>query len=331
MEERRRRKIDFVPEENEWHPDEREELWSGEEEDLERTVVLKPIQEEQAYPEEYGGGYDGEYPEEEGYPDYGEETEAYGEDYDGEWAEEDDEEAPKRRHSGQRLREKVSASLKPDPHKYGRDPYENLEEEPEVWPDRRQLREDRYAPGTGWRGNEKIQRAGKASGAGQERGPRSAKGGRTWWRRPILFRLLSLACMLVLLAALGRGFWADREALGPVLSAFEDGNYGALLYLLLAAGTIAYGVVSLLWMLSRRRVYWDGRLRRMDVGRGLTSFLLFALLVFLSARAALRLPEDSWFFSGLRRYMLAAASAQGPVYVCSALGVLSCILRKLMK
>lgn len=326
MEERRkRREIDFVPKENTWRPDEDPKLWSEEEEDLERTMVLEPVQAEQEYSEEYGGGYEDGYLEKEEYPDYDDAFEDYEEDYEGE---------QERRHFRKGLRDRVSASLKPDPHRYGRDPYENLEKEPEAWPDGRESRErvrrSRSVPERGRRGDFR-EGAAPVRETEPSRAAKPAKSGRAWWKRPLLFRLFSLAFMVVLLAGLGKGFWAEREAFGSVLSALEEGNYGTVLYLLLAAGTMAFGAFSLLWMLSRRRMYWDGRLRRTDVGRGMTSFLLFALLVFVSARVALHLPEGSWFYRGIAQYMLAAASAKSLVYICSGLGILSCILRKLAK
>mgnify|MGYP007003835418 CR=1 FL=1 len=69
----------------------------------------------------------------------------------------------------------------------------------------------------------------------------------------------------------------------------------------------------------------------MDTGRGMCPFLLFALLAFAGSRLALRLPGDSWFFDGLSGYFLAAASVQHLIYVCSGLGAVSCVLRKLAR
>ena len=56
-----RPEIDFVPEDNEWMPDESPEIWEGaEEEDMERTVVLKPVDEDF-----YGRRSDGDFYEDE--------------------------------------------------------------------------------------------------------------------------------------------------------------------------------------------------------------------------------------------------------------------------
>ena len=305
-----RPEIDFVPEDNEWMPDESPEIWEGaEEEDMERTVVLKPVDEDF-----YGRRSDGDFYE--------------------------DEEEPEGNRMKRSPRRKPAGPAKPSYLKYGRDPYDNLEEEPGTWP----AEPDIWAVECGSRGSaertpgaersgraersrgvDQIRETGRARGTGRTAG---AAAGRAWWHRPILLRLISLALMVVLLAGLGKAFWAGLGSMGSVLSAAEEGNYGGLLYLLLAGSTMAWGAVALLWMLSRRRVYRDGRLKRMDVGRGVTPFLSFALLVFVSARLALRLPEDSWFFDGLSRYFLAAASAGPLVYVCGGAGVVSCILRK---
>ncbi len=209
--------------------------------------------------------------------------------------------------------------------KYGRDPYDHPEQERSVWPAEPDIWFEEERAG---RRAEAEGRKGKAERAGTESGRRTQGRGRSWWRRPILLRLVSLALMVVLLAGLFRGLLAGKEAFGSVASILEERSYGGMCYLCLAAGTMVYGAFSLLWMVSRRRVYWDGRLKRMDVGRGLCSFLLFSLLAFAGSRLALRLPGDSWFFDGLSRYFLAAASVQYLIYVCSSLGIVSCMLRR---
>ncbi len=196
--------------------------------------------------------------------------------------------------------------------KYGKDPYANLEQEPEPWQEKTVPRRQKV----------------KASGGVLRQAKKRKSRGKRWWH-PAILRMVSLILMGILLAGLFRGFWMERAALGSALRAVEERNYAELVYLLLALSTMAYGAFSMLWLLSKRRVYYEGKILRVDAGRGITSFLVFALLVFVSARAALRLPGDSWVFHGLSQYFLVLVSVQNLVYICSGLGILCCILRKI--
>ncbi len=302
--------IDFVPEETDWRPDGSPELWENEgEEDLERTLVLEPISGNAKEPDRYEERYPDEerYIDGEGYLD----AERYP---DG--AVYPDEEA----YSAEEVRRPYL--------KYGRDPYDHPEQAAEVWPAEPDVW---FEEGRAGRRAKAGGPAGKAERAGTEPGRKRGSRGRSWRRRPILLRLVSLTLMAVLLAGLFRGLWTGKEAFGSMASILEERSYGGMCYLFLAAGTMAYGAFSLLWMVSRRKVFWDGRLKRMDTGRGMCPFLLFALLAFAGSRLALRLPGDSWFFDGLSVYFLAAASVQHLIYVCSGLGAVSCVLRKLAR
>ncbi|MCI8549618.1 MAG: hypothetical protein HFI68_03300 [Lachnospiraceae bacterium] len=211
--------------------------------------------------------------------------------------------------------------------KYGKDPYANLGQEPEAWPEktvpRGQKAKTQKMTGTAGR-----TLRGKKAGSRFWQGKKGKSRGKTR-KSPAILRIASLVLMGILLAGLFRGFWTSRAVLGSVLRVVEEKNYAELVYLLLALSTMAYGAFSLLWLLSKRRVYYEGKLLRVDAGRGLTSFFVFALLAFVSARAALRLPGDSWIFHGLSQYFLVVASVQNLVYICSGLGVLCCILRKI--
>ena len=291
--------VDFVPEDTEWIPDEDSRVWEADREtDEEETVVLKTANAPELYAEDMDETVVLK-PFSERETEFGGEEQYWEEQYREELDtscqepewEEPEWEGPVRRESKNRR-------------KYGRDPYEREEEIAEIRPMAREI--------TGKRGKRK----------------RKTKTSRGYF---LLLRLATVAFLGVICVALLRGFLMQRSALGSFSDAVTGKNYAELLYLTLAVLTVAYGALSMVWTLGRRRVDCDGRLKKVDTGRGMTAFVLFSLLAFLGARCALYLPDHPAFLGGFTQYLLVVVSAQYVIYGCSALGILCCILRRIKK
>ena len=148
---------------------------------------------------------------------------------------------------------------------------------------------------------------------------------------PFVLRLVSLLAMGIIEIRLVYRLWAQKDTLGAVSQMVAEKNYGSALYLCLAVFILAYGALSMLWILTRRRMAYEGRLRRYDTGRGLTAFVIFVLLTFLASRTALYMPAAPHVLSGLGLFFLVLASLQGTIYMCSLVGIACCIIRKIMK
>ncbi|MCI8466208.1 MAG: hypothetical protein HFI63_10240 [Lachnospiraceae bacterium] len=325
MKERKRQpEIDFVPEENRWMPDKSLEIWEKEEEELEQTMVLEPLQGRIRDEEEYvDRGLEEEESVKSAYYKYGrdpyahlkqkpEEAERWPEELE-EWPEES---------------ERWSEELEEWPEES-----ERWSEEPEEWPEEAERwpeEAEEWTEELETRRKVPKRRPGKRKGQ-WERAENQRYKPKAFWSRPILFRVVSLICMGILLIGLCGELWKERAVLGPVASVLEEHNYAEILYLFLAVCTAAYGALAFLWIFSGKHVYCDGRLQRRDVGRGMTSFLLFALLAFISARMALRVPEEPGFLRGLSQYLLVTASNQNLIYICSGLGFFSCVLRRFLR
>ncbi len=188
----------------------------------------------------------------------------------------------------------------------GRDPYEAVDQE-EPWPEDDPVYEERSKRGK--------KKAGGAAGR----------------LLPALLRLASIALMAVILFSLGREIWIARAVLGSISSVVSEKNWAEAVYLVLSVLTLAYGLLSMFWMTRRRKRFYDGKLRKFDTGRGLSSFILFALLAFAAARTALLIPYRPGVLTGISQYLLVVASVQYVVYGCSVLGIACCIVRKKMK
>ncbi len=152
---------------------------------------------------------------------------------------------------------------------------------------------------------------------------------------PLVLRILSVVLMGIQLFFLGREYWIQRAVLGPALQAVPDRNYPELLYLGLVLVTMAFGILSMLWMWSRRLVSGEEKAVRVDTGRGLTAFILFFLMAFGAARLAFLLPYAPEFYGGILNgaelYLTTSGSVSSILYGCSILGIGCCIGRKVLK
>ncbi|MEI3175259.1 MAG: hypothetical protein V8S96_01465 [Lachnospiraceae bacterium] len=72
--------------------------------------------------------------------------------------------------------------------------------------------------------------------------------------------------------------------------------------------TLLYGLISLAWMASRRRMAYDETLKKFDTGRGLTAFILFALLIFTASAIQMLLPYRAGILDGVNLYFSVAGS-----------------------
>lgn len=114
-----------------------------------------------------------------------------------------------------------------------------------------------------------------------------------------ILRYLSLACMGVLTLYTAAGFWSERNALGDIVTIREASNYAMYIYVGLGLFFVAFGGISCLWIFSRRRMADGRRMRRYDTGRGLVSFLLFALVSYFAAAIIVQIPSSPDYLRGV--------------------------------
>lgn len=136
--------------------------------------------------------------------------------------------------------------------------------------------------------------------------------------------------MAVIVLEFWQEFWAERSTLGQIWRVAADRNYALGLYLGIAGVILLYGVVSALWLLGGKKMPDGSRLKTFDTGRGLTAFILFAILVAAAGFVIPLLPESPQILDGARLALAVADRIKTVVLGCCAVGVVLCILRKLI-
>lgn len=211
--------------------------------------------------------------------------------------------------------------------KYGRDPYDIPESGEKR---RRTVYEEQVVT------SRKTKKKGKAASAARSVGRTAGKtvGKTVGLAGHGIGLVLRIACLLLLAVTvlrLGFAFWGQRETLGALSQVVAERNFAQALYVILAVCTVAYGLLSLLWLFSRRRMVSEGKLRKFDTGRGLAAFVVYFVLAFAASRTVLYLPEAPSVLGGLELYFRVFVSCQGTVYICCAAGIICCVIRKILK
>ena len=126
----------------------------------------------------------------------------------------------------------------------------------------------------------------------------------------------------IILAITFFSFWNQMSDYGDINTLTSSPDLTLVAYL-------AVGGVMLIWMLSTffftLSGIWHG------TGRGLTYFILVYVLSYLFSLAAAAIPADVELFAGIRGGILVFGSLYPTYFPFCVVGIITCILRKVLK
>ena len=126
----------------------------------------------------------------------------------------------------------------------------------------------------------------------------------------------------IILAITFFSFWNQISDYGDINTLTSSPDLTLIAYL-------AVGAVMLIWMLSTffftLSGIWHG------TGRGLTYFILVYILSYLFSLAANAIPADVELLTGIRGGILVFASLYPAYFPLCVVGIITCILRKILK
>lgn len=168
-----------------------------------------------------------------------------------------------------------------------------------------------------------VKAAGRAAGkAGKTAGKMVGRG------VCIAMKFGCFFAMAVIVVEFWKEFWAERGTLGEVWRVVADRNYAQALYLGIVGVVLLYGILSAIWLLGGKRMPEDGRVKTYDTGRGLTSFVLFALFVLAAGVVRPLIPDSPHVLEGARLALEVAERIRTIVVGCCAAGAVLCVIRK---
>ena len=126
----------------------------------------------------------------------------------------------------------------------------------------------------------------------------------------------------IILAITFFSFWNQLSDYGDINTLTSNPDLTLIAYL-------AVGTVMLIWMLSTFFFTLSGI--RHGTGRGLTYFVLVYVLSYLFSLAANAIPADVELFTGIRGGILVFGSLYPAYFPFCVVGIITCILRKILK
>ncbi len=151
-------------------------------------------------------------------------------------------------------------------------------------------------------------------------------------------RLLQLICVLILVVQTLMYISSAGKHSSEFVSVFQQARSGSTsslirgssLFVALSIILIAFMIIAILWTLSRKGYAVEGRVVRLDSGRGLFDFILLGI-GFMGCSAAVRMAASS---SGAQNSIILFANtyiAKGKIffYLC-IIGAILCVIRRII-
>lgn len=148
-----------------------------------------------------------------------------------------------------------------------------------------------------------------------------------------LFYLVIQWICVVLMALstlrMAQNFWANRVTLGSIAGVVQEKNYAQGIYLIGALICVGFGCIQALWIASRKRMPDHGKIRQVDMGRGLFGFVVLVLLAFVSTYAYPLLPASPAPLEGAKLFFHIVDDLDKSFLFMNVIGAVLCVVRKM--
>lgn len=152
---------------------------------------------------------------------------------------------------------------------------------------------------------------------------------KTSWK--LFLSVLQWLCgglMLLITWKLFQGCWARRTALGSIMGVVEERNVNQAAYLILSLCLIGFGILQTLWIISRKKMADQGKVKRIDMGRGLFGFAIMLLLAAAAHYLYPLIPEHPYPLPGLRLLLGVVVGLGKEFWMLNLVGIVLCAARK---
>ena len=138
-----------------------------------------------------------------------------------------------------------------------------------------------------------------------------------------------VALMALSTLRMAQNFWANRVTLGSIAGVVQEKNYAQGIYLIGALICVGFGCIQALWIASRKRMPDHGKIRQVDMGRGLFGFVVLVLLAFVSTYAYPILPANPAPLEGAKLFFHIVDDLGKSFLFMNVIGAVLCVVRKM--
>ena len=145
----------------------------------------------------------------------------------------------------------------------------------------------------------------------------------------LVIQWICVALMALSTLRMAQNFWANRVTLGSIAGVVQEKNYAQGIYLIGALICVGFGCIQALWIASRKRMPDHGKIRQVDMGRGLFGFVVLVLLAFVSTYAYPILPASPAPLEGAKLFFHIVDDLGKSFLFMSVIGAVLCVVRKM--
>lgn len=145
----------------------------------------------------------------------------------------------------------------------------------------------------------------------------------------LVIQWICVALMALSTLRMAQNFWANRVTLGSIAGVVQEKNYAQGIYLIGALICVGFGCIQALWIASRKRMPDHGKIRQVDMGRGLFGFVVLVLLAFVSTYAYPILPVSPAPLEGAKLFFHIVDDLGRSFLFMNVIGAVLCVVRKM--
>lgn len=145
----------------------------------------------------------------------------------------------------------------------------------------------------------------------------------------LVIQWICVALMALSTLRMAQNFWANRVTLGSIVGVVQEKNYAQGIYLIGALICVGFGCIQALWIASRKRMPDHGKIRQVDMGRGLFGFIVLVLLAFVSTYAYPILPASPAPLEGAKLFFHIVDDLGKSFLFMNVIGAVLCVVRKM--
>lgn len=146
-----------------------------------------------------------------------------------------------------------------------------------------------------------------------------------------VLQLFSVAALILLYLLMVVPALENLNALGPIESMITDHNVAEITFISVFAGITLFSLISLFWMLSRKKYVRYGTLETIDTGRGMTAFILLLLVEVIALLLSPITESAQPVIVGLAIASTRLVVNRAMIFMAGGVGLVLSVIRKIIR
>lgn len=146
-----------------------------------------------------------------------------------------------------------------------------------------------------------------------------------------VLQLFSVAALILLYLLMVVPALENLNVLGPIESMITDHNVAEITFISVFAGITLFSLISLFWILSRKKYVRYGTLETIDTGRGMTAFILLLLVEVIAMLLSPIMESAQPVIVGLAIASTRLVVNRAMILMAGGVGLVLSVIRKIIK